>query len=123
MCNIGKIIKQNRIKCKVCGDVIESKSVYDFVTCSCKRCYVDGGKSYVQVGAFDLKDVVVLTEYENNKRQGDSLTDIPQERSKRERAMRIASAIGSIEGVPVSDETEQLYQKWVNGEMTENQLI
>jgi len=63
------------------------------------------------VGAFDLKDVVVLTEYENNKRQVDSLTDIPQERSKRERAMRIASAIGSIEGVPVSDETEQLYQK------------
>ena len=63
------------------------------------------------VGAFDLKDVVVLMEYENNKRQVDSLTDIPQERSKRERAMRIASAIGSIEGVPVSDETEQLYQK------------
>ena len=66
MCNIGKIIKRNRIKCKVCGDIIESK---------------------------------------------------------RERAMRIAFAIGSIEGVPVSDETEQLYQKWVNGEMTENQLI
>ena len=42
MYNIGKIIKRNRIKCKVCGDVIESKSVYDFVTCSCKRCYVDG---------------------------------------------------------------------------------
>ena len=42
---------------------------------------------------------------------------------KRERAMKMASAIGSIEGVPVSDKTKQLYLKWVNGELNEEQLM
>ena len=45
MCNNRKIIRHNRIKCKVCGEIIESKRIYDFVSCSCKRCYIDGGKS------------------------------------------------------------------------------
>lgn len=69
MCSNRRIkrIKHNRIKCRKCGDVVESKKVYDFVTCSCKRCYVDGGKCYVHVGAFDMKDVLVLTEYEDDE--------------------------------------------------------
>ena len=46
-----------------------------------------------------------------------------QERKKRERAFKIASAVGMIEGVPVSDEAKELYLKWVNGELTEHQLI
>ena len=37
--------------------------------------------------------------------------------------MKIASAIGSIEGVPVSEKTKQLYLKWVNGEINEEQVI
>lgn len=37
--------------------------------------------------------------------------------------MKMASAIGSIEGVPVSDKTKQLYLKWVNGELNEEQLM
>jgi len=47
----------------------------------------------------------------------------PQDKKKRERAMKIASAIGSIEGVPVSEKTKQLYMKWVKGELTEEQVI
>ena len=47
----------------------------------------------------------------------------PQDKKKRERAMKMASAIGSIEGVPVSDKTKQLYPKWVNGEMDKDQLM
>ena len=46
-----------------------------------------------------------------------------QERKKRECAFRIASAVGKIEGVPVSDEAKELYLKWVDGELTERQLI
>ena len=42
-----KILK-NMIKCKLCGDVIESKHTYDFVWCSCKSCAVDGGLSYLR---------------------------------------------------------------------------
>lgn len=41
-------ILQNKIRCKRCGDVIESKSVHDFVTCSCGACSVDGGHSYLR---------------------------------------------------------------------------
>lgn len=43
----GKILK-NSIQCKYCGDIIESKTVYDFVTCSCGRCSADGGKEYLR---------------------------------------------------------------------------
>lgn len=42
-----KIIK-NKIKCKTCGDIIESKRTHEFVTCSCQTCSVDGGLSYLK---------------------------------------------------------------------------
>lgn len=42
------IIKRNVIKCRHCGDVIESKTVHDFVTCSCGKVSVDGGKDYLR---------------------------------------------------------------------------
>lgn len=41
-----KLIR-NRCRCKKCGDVIESKSVHDFVRCSCGECYTDGGLDYI----------------------------------------------------------------------------
>ena len=37
-----RIIK-NAIRCKKCGDVIESETVHDFKFCSCGSCAVDGG--------------------------------------------------------------------------------
>lgn len=33
-----------KIKCLICGDIIESKSVHDLVTCKCESCYIDGWK-------------------------------------------------------------------------------
>ena len=45
-----KILK-NSIQCKYCGDIIESKTAHDFVTCSCGRCSVDGGKEYLRRSA------------------------------------------------------------------------
>lgn len=36
------------IKCNHCGDIIESKHIHDFVTCSCGRCSVDGGHEYLK---------------------------------------------------------------------------
>lgn len=41
-------ILKNCIQCKVCGDVIESKSVHDFKICSCEACGVDGGLEYIR---------------------------------------------------------------------------
>lgn len=38
--------------------------------------------------------------------------------TKRKRAEKIAYAINSIEGVPVSKRTKRLSSQWVNGELT-----
>lgn len=43
-------ILHNRIRCKLCGDVIESKHRHDFVECSCGACYTDGGQDYLRRG-------------------------------------------------------------------------
>lgn len=42
-----RIIK-NCIKCKVCGDVIESTNTHDYKHCSCGRVAVDGGHDYLR---------------------------------------------------------------------------
>lgn len=36
-------IIRNAIRCKHCGDIIESIHVHDFKFCSCGSCAVDGG--------------------------------------------------------------------------------
>jgi len=41
-------ILKNSIKCKHCGHVIESKHRHDYVTCSCGKVAVDGGKDYLK---------------------------------------------------------------------------
>lgn len=45
-----KKIKTNKIKCKHCGDIIESIHVWDYKACSCKTVSVDGGKEYLKRG-------------------------------------------------------------------------
>lgn len=42
-----KIIK-NAIRCKRCGDEIESTYRHEYVTCSCGACAVDGGHDYLR---------------------------------------------------------------------------
>ena len=55
----------NKIRCTSCGDVIESKSVHNYVTCSCGRVSVDGGKEYLRRGFTDyLTDFEDLSEYD-----------------------------------------------------------
>ena len=41
-------IISNKIKCKKCGDIIESKSTNDFKRCSCGAVAIDGGKDYLK---------------------------------------------------------------------------
>lgn len=40
----------NKIRCKHCGDIIESTHRHDFVVCSCGSCFVDGGHVYLRRG-------------------------------------------------------------------------
>ena len=64
-----KRIKHNRIKYLICGDIIESKTVHNFAYCSCKSCFVDGGRCYVSFGAEKLKNIVIMTEFEDESEQ------------------------------------------------------
>lgn len=41
-------IQPNKIKCKKCGSIIESKDLYDFQYCSCKAVAVGGGNQYLK---------------------------------------------------------------------------
>lgn len=38
----------NKIQCKKCGEIIESKTVHDYKMCKCKTVAVDGGKQYLK---------------------------------------------------------------------------
>ena len=42
------IIFTNKIRCKKCGDIIESTWVHDFKQCKCGAVAVDGGHEYMK---------------------------------------------------------------------------
>lgn len=48
--NENKRILRNRIRCKHCGVVVESRSVHDFRYCPCGKVSVDGGTDYLRRG-------------------------------------------------------------------------
>ncbi len=55
-------IVRNRCQCSVCLDIIESKSVHDFVQCHCGRIFTDGGTDYIRRGCTDITDLIDLSE-------------------------------------------------------------
>jgi hypothetical protein len=48
----------NRAKCRLCQDVIVSKSRYDFVSCKCGEIFVDGGNDYWRRGAKNFNNLL-----------------------------------------------------------------
>ena len=58
-----KRLIKNRIKCLKCGDIIESKSVHDWVQCTCGACFIDGGHDYMRIGG-NKEDWEDLSEWE-----------------------------------------------------------
>lgn len=63
-----KKILCNKIKCKKCGDIIESKNRHDFVSCKCGSVAVDGGNSYLKrIG--NREDWEELSEFTEEYRQ------------------------------------------------------
>jgi len=61
-----KRIKINKIQCKLCGDIIESKSRHNYVICDCGNCSVDGGREYLKRGYKEDNSYIELSEYEGN---------------------------------------------------------
>ena len=63
MCENSKIaVIRNRAKCKLCGDIIESKSRHDWVECNCGEIFVDGGLDYFRAGAKNFENFISLSE-------------------------------------------------------------
>jgi hypothetical protein len=54
-------IIHNRIRCRKCGDVIESHYTHDFKFCKCGTVFVDGGHDYLRRGG-DLSAIEDLGE-------------------------------------------------------------
>lgn len=50
-----KKILVNAIKCKLCGEIIESTEQHQYVSCKCGACAVDGGLEYLR-RSFQSKD-------------------------------------------------------------------
>ncbi len=49
------------VKCRLCGDQIESRHRHDLRYCSCQKVAVDGGRDYLRiVGKPDAYDVVLV---------------------------------------------------------------
>lgn len=58
-------IWHNRCQCALCGDIIESKSVHDFVSCKCGAIFTDGGSEYTHRGfKFSSTDIINLSYWE-----------------------------------------------------------
>lgn len=49
-----------KIKCLLCDDIIESKSVHNLVSWKCESCYIDGGSYYAHIGAKDFSQIVKI---------------------------------------------------------------
>lgn len=66
-----KIIS-NKIQCKHCGDIIESKEIHNFVRCKCKTCFVDGGHYHLSRSYRNSpeKDFIELSETEEITDEG-----------------------------------------------------
>lgn len=62
-------IYSNKIKCRHCGDIIESTHIHDFKWCKCGAVAVDGGLEYLKRSANNPNDyqdlsIVAVTEKE-----------------------------------------------------------
>lgn len=68
-------ITRNRARCRSCGQIIESRSRHDYVTCKCGKVTVDGGLAYLKRGG-SCRNIEELSEYDDDL--ADNLSD-PQQ--------------------------------------------
>lgn len=52
----------NKIMCRRCGEIIESKTVHDYKTCKCGSCAVDGGHNYLRRCFTNRDDIIEMSE-------------------------------------------------------------
>lgn len=58
----------NKVKCLVCGAILESKFRHDFLSCNCEnQTFADGGLDYLRRGGVDMSKVEDMSEWEEEK--------------------------------------------------------
>ena len=71
----------SKIRCRLCGDVIESRSRHDLVSCRCGEVFVDGGPHYLRTGArtslFNIEVLVADGATTNTTEAHEGLEDAP----------------------------------------------
>jgi hypothetical protein len=56
------MIVRNAAQCALCKDTVESQHRHDFVRCSCGEIFVDGGHTYLRMGAKNMENIISLSE-------------------------------------------------------------
>lgn len=84
MKEVIQVLTCNAIKCLQCNTVLESRHEHDYQACCCSnRAFVDGGLSYIRLGAMDLDLIEDLCEYkEYTKLEYESLQQKYEERRR-----------------------------------------
>lgn len=52
-----------KVRCRKCGDVIQSRHVHDMKWCECGAIAIDGGEHYMRLLG-DKEDIEVLTDWD-----------------------------------------------------------
>ena len=81
-----KIIK-NRVRCKSCGNIIESTSTHDIKSYRCGSITVDGGKDYIRRGFKEIVDLEDLVNFDVD-RYSEKCLNVVYENEKRESQMQ-----------------------------------
>lgn len=74
---------RNRAKCRLCGDIVESKHQHDYVSCSCEEIAVDGGNAYHRACFKNRENFIALDDDGNEiipKHEKDEKEPVPQEK-------------------------------------------
>lgn len=69
MVEITRRILINKIRCRRCGEILESVSMHDFKICSCGAVAIDGGREYLRRCGYP-DDWEELSEYREVRKRG-----------------------------------------------------
>lgn len=55
------MIKENKVQCKRCGDILISDNLFERIFCTCGAIYIEGGTDYLFRGADDPDNIIELS--------------------------------------------------------------
>ena len=108
----------NKIKCKKCGDVIESEYTHDFKMCKCGAVGVDGGHAYLRRQG----NPALWEELSETMEEPDLTLEEFQAKLKRQQSVDKALAILLTATDGVNKPFQDALDEYVAGEITLDEL-